>query len=365
MKRKVKVGIVGLGRSGWEIHANTLAKFPKMYEMKAVFDPIEERRQEAVNRFGCNTYSDFESIINDVDIELIIIATPNHLHSSQTIKALRAGKNVVCEKPMAVNLAEADAMIAACKDSGKILTIFHNRRYYPDFLKVKEVIASGKLGRIILIKIHSHSFKRRWDWQTLKKFGGGELRNNGPHFIDQALQLLGSNEPEVFYDLQKTLTLGDAEDHVKIVLKYPECPVIDIEITNACAYPLKKWMIMGTQGGLTGKTSSIRWKYFDMKSLPPRKVKENPTPNRSFNQEEIPWKEEIWHKSKRHPLISKIFRNKHDSLESGSYYFYEELYRTLCENTPLAITPESVRRAMWVIEKCLETNEKVDLKDLS
>jgi predicted dehydrogenase len=220
------------------------------------------------------------------------------------------------------------------------------------------VIESGKLGRIILIKIQDHSFKRRWDWQTLKKFGGGELKNMGPHYIDQALQLLGSNEPEIFCDLQKTLTLGDAEDHVKIVLKHPDCPVIDIEITNACAYPMKKWSIMGTQGGLMGNTSSIRWKYFDMKSLPHRKVDENPTPDRSFNREEISWKEEVWHKSKRSPLISKIFRNESDPREDGSFNYYEELHRTLCEDAPLAITPESVRRVMWVIEKCFTIKEK-------
>jgi len=285
---------------------------------------------------------------------LLVIATPSYLHSSQTIKALKAGKNVVCEKPMAVTLAEADAMIATSNETGKLLTIFQNRRYDPDFLKVKEVIKSGKLGRVVLIKIHNHSFKRRWDWQTLRKWGGGELRNNGSHFIDQALQLLGPREPDIFCDLQKTLTLGDAEDHVKIVLKHPESPVIDIEVTHACAYPINKWLIMGTQGGLTGNTTSIRWKYIDLKSLPHRKVETDPTPDRSLNREEIPWKEETWNKSKRHPLITKMFGDKIDPLEGGSFGFYKELYRTLREGALLAITSESVCRVMWVIEKCLE-----------
>jgi len=145
----VKVGISGLGRSGWNIHANALSKCPNLYKIVAVVDALEERRREAVNRFGCRAYSDFEQLIEDDEVELVVVATPSYLHASQTIEALKAGKNVVCEKPMATSLAEADAMIEAAEKSGRILTIFQNMRYAPDFLKVREVVKSGILGRRI------------------------------------------------------------------------------------------------------------------------------------------------------------------------------------------------------------------------
>lgn len=346
MADKIKVGISGLGRSGWGIHANALEKCSEMYDVVAVFDPIEERRKEAKERFNCRDYSDFNSFLKDEEIELVVIATPSHLHALQTIEALRAGKNVVCEKPMATSLAEADEMIKTARATGKILTVFQNRRYSPDFLKVKEVIQSGKLGRIVLIKIYSHSFGRRWDWQTLRKFGGGELNNNAVHLIDQAVQLIGEDKDiqVMFCDLQKTLTLGDAEDHVKIILSAPNSTV-DIEVTRACAYPQNWWLVMGTQGGLTGSNSSLRWKYFDPKLLPPRQVETEPTPDRSYNREEIPWEEEVW--------------NLDNTCKSGEVAFYEALYKTLREGAPLGVTPESVRKVMYLIEKCREYYESL------
>jgi len=244
---------------------------------------------------------------------------------------------------MATSLVEADAMIDASKGTGNLLTVFQNRRFAPDFVKVREVIQSGKLGRIVLIKMSSHSFTRRWDWQTLQRFGGGELRNNGAHFIDQALQLFGEKEPEVICDLQRTLTLGDAEDHVKIILREKDSPVIDIEISHACAYPQNGWLVMGTQGGLYGSFSSMRWRYFEPKDLPPRKVDTEPTPDRSYNREDLPWKEEAW----------DIGQN----IKSGEITFYEELYKTIRHGAVLSVTPESVRRVMWVIEKCCRSCE--------
>jgi len=343
MDDKVKVGIAGLGRSGWNIHARILEDLPDEYKVVAVSDPIENRRQEAVEKFGCKAYPEFDDLIKDEDVELVIVATPSYLHAPCTIKALEAGKNVVCEKPMATNLAEADAMIETAKKTGKILTVFQNSLFAPDYLKVKEVIQSGKLGRIVLVKIHNHTFGRRWDWQTLKKFGGGELRNNGVHLIIQGLQLLGDKEPEVFCDLQRTLTLGDAEDHVKVILKASDSPLIDIEVTRACAYPQDNWLVMGTQGGLAGSHHSLRWRYFNPKDLPPRQVDTKPTPDRSYNVEKIPWKEESW--------------SSEAEYQSSGIAFYKELYKTLRYGAPLPVTPEIVRKVMWIIEKCFELCE--------
>jgi predicted dehydrogenase len=185
-----------------------------------------------------------------------------------------------------------------------------------------------------------HSFGRRWDWQTLKKYGGGSLNNTGPHMIDQALQLFGDKEePEIFCHMERTLTLGDAEDHLKIILKGKNSPMMDLEITSCCCYPQENWLVMGTNGGIKGTFTELKWKYFKPEDLPERKLEEKPTPDRSYNDEEIPWQEE----------------QKWEFTDRDSNYqlnFYIDLYHTIKNKKPLKITPESVRRVMWVIEKC-------------
>lgn len=334
----VRVGIAGLGRSGWGIHARFIELLKDKYRIVAVCDRDQSRQKEVVDKFGCHAYKGLEELLKDTEVELAIIATPNPMHADHTIQALEAGKDVVCEKPMALKSSDSDRMIKAAKKARRILAIFQNRRYSPDFLKVREVINSRKLGRIIMIRMVAHGFGRRWDWQTLKKFSGGTLNNTGPHFLDQALQLFGEAEPKIFCHLERTLTLGDAEDHVKVILQSQGAPMIDLEITSACAYPQETWLVMGTHGSLAGKANALRWKYFDPKKLSKRTVDQQPVHDRSYNSEKIPWKEETWDLSA-------------NSIPEGTA-FYLDLYKTLRKGAPLVITPESVRQQIAVIEEC-------------
>ncbi len=336
---QIGVGIAGLGRSGWNIHARLLDGLRDQYRIVAVTDPDAGRMEEAKERFGCRTCASYDDLIADDDIELVVVATPSHLHADYTIAALYAGKGVVCEKPMATTLADADRMIAVARETGQLLTVFQNRRYSPDFVKVREVIESGILGRIVMIHITVAGFGRRWDWQTLKKYGGGSLNNTGVHFLDQALLLFGEAEPQVFCHMERTLTLGDAEDHVKLILYADGAPMIDLEVTSACAYPPNLWNVLGTRGGLTGDMSNLRWKYVLPEEMPPRELDPHPTPDRSYNHDELVWHEETW----QAPKGAAPWAN-----------FYLDLYQTIRNGQPLAVTPQSVRRTMWVIEKCHE-----------
>ncbi|MCS7179915.1 MAG: Gfo/Idh/MocA family oxidoreductase, partial [bacterium] len=94
---KIKIGIVGLGRSGWGIHCRIISQLPDLYEIVSVCDEDKKRLEEAKERFKCKTYNNFNDFLEDEDIELVVIATFSHLHSEQTIKALKKGKNVICE----------------------------------------------------------------------------------------------------------------------------------------------------------------------------------------------------------------------------------------------------------------------------
>jgi len=338
----VPVGIAGLGRSGWNIHASTFASMKEKYRIVAACDIDQGRQAEARDRFGCRVYSEFTNMLRDDEVELVVVATPSNLHADFSIEAMRAGKHVLVEKPFAIDLDGADRMLEVAKETGQILTCNQNYRYVGSFLKAREVIQSGKLGSIILIRIAWHRFRRRWDWQTIKEFGGGNLNNDGSHVVDQALLLFGDAEPEVFCRMEQTpLSSGDAEDHVKVIIHAPGAPMIDMEFSDACAYPQGQWLVMGTQGGLVGDHGQIQWKYFDPESLPQRPVSRESTPDRSYNKEDIPWIEEKWNQSD-------------ERSRSNNVMLYDDVYATLRNGAPLAVTPESVRRQIAVLEKCRE-----------
>jgi predicted dehydrogenase len=334
----IRVGIAGLGRSGWAIHANLLAPLTEEFQVVAVTDEDASRRAEAIERFDCQAYETYDELIADSSVELVVVSLPSFLHAPASIAALRAGKHAVCEKPMAVSMEEADAMVAAAAASDQVFTIFQQRRYNPDFVKVREIIDSGILGRIVQINIAESKFTRRWDWQTLQKFGGGSLNNTGAHFLDQALQLFGPGTPTVFCVLDRTLTLGDADDHVKLVFSAADSPTIDIEISSCDAFPPATWRVLGTRGGLQGTTRSLRWKWMLMDEQEARTLDLRPTPDRSYNRDDLVWHEDSWEFEGE---LSEAYRG-----------FYHDLYATIREGAPLAITPESVRRTMWLQEEC-------------
>ncbi|MCP4168613.1 MAG: Gfo/Idh/MocA family oxidoreductase [Chloroflexi bacterium] len=338
----IGIGIAGLGRSGWDIHAEALAGMADYYSIVATCDPDETRQKEAEERFGCRVYGDFAHLIGDDAAELIVIATPSQYHCADSVAAMQAGKDVLIEKPMALSLAEADEMIAAARETGQIMTVNQNYRYAPDFIKIKEVIESGVLGRIIQIRFAVHSFSRRWDWQTLKEYGGGILNNRGAHVIDWALLLIDDPAPAVIAHMERTpLYAGDAESHAKVLLKPKKGPLIDIELTHANAFPQAACLVMGTQGSLISDRQLIRWRYFDPEHAPSLILDTKPTPDRTYNSEDIPWQEASYQPDRN--FIRDVRR------------LYQDMYRTIRSGAPLVISPESVRRQVAVLEQCRES----------
>ncbi len=336
----VRVRIAGLGRSGWDMHADAMSKLPDKYRIVAAADADTERRREASERFGCATYADFDLLVGDPDAELIVVATPSHLHVPQVMQALRSGRHVVCEKPLAKASAEVAQMVESSTRVGRILAPFQNRRYDPMFCKVREVIESGVLGRIVQIRAVVHSFGRRWDWQTLREFGGGQLNNTGSHFVDLLLQLFGPAEPKIACWMDRALASGDAEDHVKVILHAQGAPLIDLEISSACAYPQPMWLVMGTSGGLRSEGRSLQWKSVDFSTMPPRPVERQAPSGRAWGGENLEWREESWTTPEEETIPRMTER------------FYEDLYKTLRRGAPLVVTPQSVQRQIAVLEQC-------------
>ncbi len=336
----VRVGIVGLGRSGWDLHAATISKLPDLFRIVAVADSSEERAEAARSAFGCRAYPNVADLAASAEVDLVVVATPSSLHHAHAVQALDLRKHVLVEKPQSLTVAETDEMIAAAQRADRLLISSQNLRFTADFIKVREIIESGQLGDIIQVNIRRHGFRRRWDWQTLSKYGGGLLYNDASHIVDQALLILGDGEPQVTCRLTRTpLTAGDAEDHVKIILAMPGKPLMDLEFSNACAYPQDQWLVFGTRGTLTGGPSQLRWRYIDPELLPSRQVSEEPTPGRSYNSEELPWREGECR------LATEVYSASHERL-------YRRLYGSIRLGAPPLVTVESVRRQIAVLEHC-------------
>lgn len=143
-------------------------------------------------------HGSYESLLADPEVDVIYNSLPNHLHAEWTIKALRAGKHVLCEKPFALSLAEADAMSAAARETGKILAEAFMYRHHPQTLKVKELVEGGALGKLQLIKgAFTFQMRREGDFRSVKEMGGGSIWDVGCYPISYARMLAG--EPsEVF-----------------------------------------------------------------------------------------------------------------------------------------------------------------------
>ena len=337
----LRVGVIGQGRSGYSIHCAYLKHDPH-YQIKVVCDPIESRRDNAAAEFGCDVCADWRDLLGRDDLDLIVNSTPSHLHVPVSLKLLKHGFNVMSEKPLARRASEVDQLIRAANDAGVVFTIYQQSRYAPYFVKVRELIDSGLLGRIVMIKIAFNGFARRWDWQTLQEYNGGNLLNTGPHPLDQALQLFGPGMPKVTAFMDRANTFGDAEDFAKILLSGVGRPLIDLEISSCDAYSLYTYHVEGTQGGLTGNTSALKWKWFVPAEAPAQELIREPLPKQAYCREELTWHDDEWTVP---PKDSDLF-------QSMSASYYGDLYRTLTEGAPLVIRPEAVRRQIEVIEEC-------------
>ena len=344
----IKTGIIGLGRSGYDIHVHNMGKLPEKFDILAVADPVAERCAEVQKELGCDAYTDYKDLIVRADIDLVINAAPSQLHVPITLEAFEAGHHVLCEKPLARRAEEVDMLIEKSAQKGKQLAIYQQSRFAPYFQQVRKVISSGVLGRVIMVRIAFNSFARRWDWQTLQEYGGGNLRNTGPHPLDQALQLFGTDVmPKIMCIMDQANSFGDAEDHVKLILCGEDRPTIDLEISSCCAYPLYTYQVYGTRGGLTGSTSHVEWRYYREEEAPQRVLQREPLSDRQYCREELDWHGDSW------DLAS------HDKLyENMAQQFYAQLYEALTKDAPLEVKPEHIRQQIAVIEECFKQNPK-------
>ncbi|MBQ3528611.1 MAG: Gfo/Idh/MocA family oxidoreductase [Clostridia bacterium] len=198
---KVRVGIIGCGGIANGKHFPGLASVPEV-EMVAFCDIIVERAKAAAKKWGTEDakfYENYKDLLADETIDVVHVCTPNISHSFITVDALEAGKHVMCEKPMAINSAEALKMVEAAKRTGKKLAIGYQNRQRNDSLYLKDICDRGDLGDIYYAK--AHAIRRRFvpTWGVFLKEdeqGGGPLIDIGTHALDLTLWTMNNYKPK-------------------------------------------------------------------------------------------------------------------------------------------------------------------------
>lgn len=254
----IKVGIVGLGAMGvW--HAATLREL-RGFVLRSVCDITPAQRAVAEQDYGCRAFGELKPFLADPELDLVVVATPSHAHVEPTLAALRAGKHVVCEKPLAQTESDARRMFAAAEGAEKQLLTFQNRRWDSDFLTVARMVRSGRLGELQNIRL------LRWFWSDLMQtfgvksyrpgwrseaaYGGGALLDFGAHYFDQLLQLLPAPVVDVYGDLRARRWTRDADDQFLAILRTANGVVAQVEFSQNAHPPLQvEWLLSGSQGG--------------------------------------------------------------------------------------------------------------------
>jgi len=198
--KKIRVGVIGCGGICFAAHIPAFLKIPE-FEIVALCDSSVEKAERARKLVGGNidVYSDYRSLLADNTIDLVHICTPNYLHSEMAVSALLSGKNVMCEKPDAVSVSQAQSIKDAVEKTGKHFMAMRNNRHTAASKYMKHFIAEGRLGEVYMGRcgwIRRRGIPGRGGWFTTKALsGGGPLIDLGVHMIDLAIYLMGNPKP--------------------------------------------------------------------------------------------------------------------------------------------------------------------------
>ncbi|MCW8129188.1 MAG: Gfo/Idh/MocA family oxidoreductase [Planctomycetota bacterium] len=211
--------VIGYGFAGRCFHTYLIKLTPGL-TLHGVASRSAETRARVTKDLGCKTYEGFDEVLADPEVDLVVLATPHDTHCDLSVRALQAGKHVVTDKVMCLDLAECDRMIAAAKTSGKVLNVFHNRRFDGDYLTVKKLMAEGELGRVHWTEMAWQGFGPPGGWRGTAEAGGGRFFDLGAHMVDQTVQIFPQKIESVYCRMHHHFEKSDVESHATIVIGF-------------------------------------------------------------------------------------------------------------------------------------------------
>ncbi|MGB7158931.1 MAG: Gfo/Idh/MocA family oxidoreductase [Tepidisphaeraceae bacterium] len=260
----MRIGIIGFGRIGAE-HAGWLAKANGIAAI-AVADVTPARRELAISR-GLLAYERIDDLLADRDIDGILVSSATANHFEHAAVALSAGKHVMVEKPMALDLPQSAELVRRAEGANRVLSVFHNRRWDVDYLTVLDAVKAGRFGKLINVESRIGQWAscvgpaaKEWrpGWRNEASFGGGGLYDWGSHLIDQLWQLMLPAKPvRVFAQLRGNVWTKDCDDFARVSINFDDGTaggsgrggaVAVVEINTTTTRPLPRWHIDGTAG---------------------------------------------------------------------------------------------------------------------
>lgn len=315
-EKEIKCAVLGYGPAFnmGKYHCKLIREV-KGLSLMSICDLNPERTAVAKKDFPeVTTYNSVDEMLKKADIDLVTIVTPHNTHASLAIQCLKAGKNVIVEKPMCITVKEATEMIETAEASGKMLSVFHQRRFDGDFLAIKEVIDKGLIGKVFHIETGGGGYAHPgyW-WRSDKKISGGAFYDWGAHFVDWVLNLIPGKMVGITGFFHK-LVWNDVtnEDHVGALIRFENGALADVQLSHIDRVGRARWRILGTKGAILDRGGE-RFKV-------------------NTEIEDIPAEMEIKYK------------------KTDYKKYYQNIVKHLLSGEKLKVTPQSARRVIAVFE---------------
>jgi len=250
----VRVAIIGLGRSAFSEHYPVFRDHPALFTVVACCDILKERRDIVAADFpNCRMFRNYPDLLDERDIDLVDIVTPSNSHVKIALDALKKGFWTLLESPLAISDAEGQILRGAAIKAKNRLIVLQRGMFAPDYQLARKALADGRLGAIQQISVRREDFIRRDDWQTVKRLGGGAAYYAMPDLMLQALKLLPSPPVQMWSELKRIASLGDAEDYAHVELKTRTAISVSIEFNGGAVPGVRQpsFHIMGDRGTFT------------------------------------------------------------------------------------------------------------------
>ncbi len=346
MTSNIRTGIIGYGLSGRVFHAPFI-DVVEGYELTKISTANPERIALAKKRYPTTEIvPSGKEIIEDPDIDLVLVTSPNTDHFRWAKEALLAGKHTVVEKPFTIDVAEADELIDISKKKSKILTVYHNRRFTSDTKTIKKLLDSELLGEIVDYESHFDRFRPQprpgGAWREEALPGSGIFYDLGSHLIDQALWFFGMPKA-VTAEINKQRPWAQTDDHFDVRLHYPTFTAT-LKAGMICRIPGPTYMLHGRNGSFVKYGLDVQEATLDGGAKP---IGSN------WGREP----KEIWGTLNVEYKGVKI-QGKIES-EHGDYReYFINLRDTIRGKAELAVKPEEAREVMRIIELAFQSNNE-------
>lgn len=255
MSQICHVAVVGFGGMGGH-HVDHLLEMDP-FDVVGILD-IRESQRELARRKGVHVYQKLKNVLEDEVVDVVLIATPNHLHKEIAVKAMRAGKNVICEKPATMNSKEMEEIIKVEKETGQLFVVNQNRRWDEDYLVIKKLYDEKAIGDIFNVECRVHGSRGiPGDWRQQKEFGGGMLLDWGVHLVDRVLLMINEKVHDVHCTFSHVRN-DEVDDGFKLTLTFESGKTAYLEVGTYNYINLPLWYVNGTRGSAVIRDWSMK-----------------------------------------------------------------------------------------------------------